>query len=410
MDGGITINKFSWIELPVVSLNVSNIVLFVGDAVRYDSIDQRLSEMGPTYKTVAASLHTPASFGTMLSGFEVPRHGVCGFNNVIPEDVETLVDLQGGNSYFSNKTGVLHEDLHRIFGTESKCALADAEPPFIWIVRDPGGHAPYGGYDGETYEYKQSEEAAQQYLHKVAGNTNRLRADYETGIDDSLSRFQEVRDTIRNRGLEKETLLIYTSDHGELLGEHGLVGHNHIACPELVYVPTTFVHPSLTSGEREGLIRHSDLAPTVVDAWNRSRGFQADGTSFEPGRNVEERHGYNHFESVFYSSRLNFHRSVYSCWSTDGGYAQTDTSWFNATMIYAGVLLQSAKGRQIIHDREFAESLKLFLPGWETHGSPSFSKNEAKEIIDDNLDERIESERIRIDEETEQRLKNLGYR
>ena len=393
-----------------MDLNVSNIVLFVGDAVRYDSLSGRLPDLGPTYKTVAASLHTPASFATMLSGVEVPDHGVCGFNNVIPENVETLMHLQNGSSYFSNKTGVLHEDLHRIFRTESKCALEDAEPPFIWIIRDPGGHAPYGGYDGETYEYKRGQEVAQRYLHNVAGDTKSLRADYETGIDDSLTRFLDVRDIIRSRGLEEETLLIYTSDHGELLGEHGLVGHNHIACPELVYVPTTFIHPTLASGKREGLLRHSDLAPTVLNAWNYSPDFRSVGEAIEIGRNVEERIGYNHFESVFYSSRFDFSRSVYSCWSSEGGYAQTDTSWFNAMMIYAGILLKSAKGRQIIHDRKFAESLKLFLPGWKTHGNPSFSKDRAKEIINENLDARIDSERIQIDEETKQRLNDLGYR
>jgi len=89
---------------------------------------------------------------------------------------------------------------------------------------------------------------------------------------------------------------------------------------------------------------------------------------------------------------------------------QTDTSWFNAGMIYAGILLKSAKGRQIIYDRKFAESLELFLPGWNTYGTPSFSKDRAKKIIDEHLDQRIDSDHIQIDEETQQRLSDLGYR
>jgi len=140
--------------------DVNNIVLFVGDAVRHDTAESTLSSMGPTYKTIAASLHTPASFGSLLTGLNVPSHGVFGFQNTLSDTVPSLVDLGNHNTYFSNKTGTMHDDLHRIFSMYNNCSIDDAEPPFIWIARDPGGHAPYDGYDWNTYDQK--EENAQE--------------------------------------------------------------------------------------------------------------------------------------------------------------------------------------------------------------------------------------------------------
>jgi len=57
------------------------------------------------------------------------------------------------------------------------------------------------------------------------------------------------------------TLVIFTSDHGELLGEYGgLTGHVRPPCPELVYVPTVFIHPLIKNKKtEESIMRHVDL-------------------------------------------------------------------------------------------------------------------------------------------------------
>jgi hypothetical protein len=121
-------------------------VIFVGDAVRHDFSADRLSDIGKTYKTVSSSLHTPASFGSILSGRDVPAHGIFGFENKLPDHIDSICDMDDINVAFSNKTGTMHEDLHRMFGLKTRSTLPDLEEPFIWIVRDPGGHAPYDGY------------------------------------------------------------------------------------------------------------------------------------------------------------------------------------------------------------------------------------------------------------------------
>jgi len=45
----------------IEELDISNVLLYVGDAVRYDSLNKRVDEMGITFKTISQSIHTPTS-------------------------------------------------------------------------------------------------------------------------------------------------------------------------------------------------------------------------------------------------------------------------------------------------------------------------------------------------------------
>ena len=387
--------------------NVDNIVLFVGDAVRYDASADALSAEGPTYKTSAASLHTPASFASMLTGLNVPSHGVVGFQNILPDAIDSLVDLPGWNTAFSNKTGTMHEDMHRIFRTPSSSSLEEIERPFVWVVRDPGSHAPYNGYDPETFD--QLHETGPEYLNRVAGDDDRICRDYGNAVDASLSRFKEAIECIRKRGLEEETLFVYMSDHGELLGEHGLLGHNHVACPELVYVPTTFVHPELEAGLEDELLRHIDLLPTLLDFL----GFDTDRSQLD-GRSVfegGERIGYNHFETVFYANEFlsGFSNIVRSCWDRDGGHVFVESSHVDALAIYAGLLTLSYKGKQMLRDKNPLQALRLLLPGHTRHGFPAFTRQEASAHIDRIGQRSSVSVQAELNDDTKERLSELGY-
>lgn len=66
-------------------------------------------------------------------------------------------------------------------------------------------------------------------------------------------------------GLE-ETYLILTSDHGELLGEHGAINHGGILYRELIHVPLIIVGPEIEGGEMvNGVVSHIDLPPTILE-------------------------------------------------------------------------------------------------------------------------------------------------
>ncbi|WP_435196358.1 sulfatase-like hydrolase/transferase [Natronomonas sp. EA1] len=386
--------------------SIENIVLFVGDAVRFDASVDQLSKLGETYKSIAGSLHTPASFGSLLTGLNVPAHGITGFQNVLPDVIPSLLDIESVTTAFSDKTGTMHEDMHRIFRSDARASLNDIEPPFVWIVRDPGGHAPFNGYDSETYD--QINETGGEYFRRVIGSQETIQQDYQRGVESSISRFEDAIETIQRRGLSDETLLIYTSDHGELLGEYGLLGHNHVACPELVYVPTAFVHPSLEPGRMERTLRNVDIAPTVLDCLGREVDIELDGDSlFEESNGI----GYNHFEMTFYNNAAlsGFSNEMRSCWDANGGHVFVENSLIDSLAIYMGLLLASHNGKSIRQSRTFATPLRKLLSGHEQYGTPEFSEQEARLLVEQANERTVEAVTASLDTETKERLADLGY-
>ncbi len=75
---------------------------------------------------------------------------------------------------------------------------------------------------------------------------------------------------LKARDLYEKSLIIFTSDHGEALGEHDWWGHNENLYDELLHIPLIIKpplgHPSAEGlrGESNSLVRHIDLVPTAL--------------------------------------------------------------------------------------------------------------------------------------------------
>ena len=64
----------------------------------------------------------------------------------------------------------------------------------------------------------------------------------------------------------KNTIIVYTSDHGELLGNHGLKGKAGNMYDNNFHVPLVIYHPEYSGGRVcSHVTSHLDLAPTFVD-------------------------------------------------------------------------------------------------------------------------------------------------
>jgi len=65
--------------------------------------------------------------------------------------------------------------------------------------------------------------------------------------------------------LTDRTALMYTADHGEMAGSHGLRGKGPFAYQEAVHLPFYVVHPDVRGGkETQALSGHIDVAPTLL--------------------------------------------------------------------------------------------------------------------------------------------------
>jgi arylsulfatase A-like enzyme len=66
-------------------------------------------------------------------------------------------------------------------------------------------------------------------------------------------------------GLEK-SIIVFTSDHGEEFGEHGMFEHGHSLHREVMWVPLIIAGAGLSKGNRiETYVSTTDIMPTVLD-------------------------------------------------------------------------------------------------------------------------------------------------
>lgn len=91
-------------------------------------------------------------------------------------------------------------------------------------------------------------------------------------------------DEIDRLGLSDDTLVIYTSDHGDFAGEHGCTEkYDTMFYDCLVHIPLWFKGKGILAGQKlEGLVENIDFAPTILDALDMQIPAQIHGRSLWP--------------------------------------------------------------------------------------------------------------------------------
>lgn len=89
-------------------------------------------------------------------------------------------------------------------------------------------------------------------------------------------------------GLSRNTVVVFTSDHGEMGGAHGLRGKGPFAYEEAIHVPLQVVHPDVRGGQScDALTSHIDLVPTLLAIAGVQPGAVADLAGRDlPGRSM----------------------------------------------------------------------------------------------------------------------------
>ena len=108
---------------------------------------------------------------------------------------------------------------------------------------------------------------ARGFVEYTAEELRRVRARYYamvTLIDDEVGRILGALDTA---GLTETTMVVFTSDHGEMLGDHQQMLKGPFLYDCAVRVPLIVRWPGVTSpGRRTELVQWVDLAPTFLEA------------------------------------------------------------------------------------------------------------------------------------------------
>lgn len=82
-------------------------------------------------------------------------------------------------------------------------------------------------------------------------------------LDDQIARLMEE---LGARGLLEDALVVFVSDHGEQLFDHGRLRHARDLYGEETLAMAAFWHPTITPGTWEGPTTHTDITPTILHA------------------------------------------------------------------------------------------------------------------------------------------------
>lgn len=82
-----------------------------------------------------------------------------------------------------------------------------------------------------------------------------------TNIDDRIGL---VMAKLRELDLERDTVVIFTADHGDLMGDHGIMLKGPLHYQGLVRVPFIWSDPAQGTGTRDDLSSSLDLGPTIL--------------------------------------------------------------------------------------------------------------------------------------------------
>jgi hypothetical protein len=389
-------------------LDVNNVYIYASDAVRFDFLRDNIDEMGVTVKTVAASTNSPPSFTSLLTGLHPPSHGVSSFSHHLDDSIPMMIDLYELNTDFLNSIFFFAEREHdgidpiyRMLGIENyPTQLKFNRTPFLFFERGPGGHAPYGDFSGGATEY-----------FKVNDDltNDKLTKDYERSLELDSELFESRIEQLRSRGLLEDTLIIYTSDHGELLGEAGMVGHNSPMRPETIYVPTVFAHPDLSDiSISSPVMHHVDLFPTILGVLKNDFATSFDGYSLIDDWPEEPRCSIYNNKFVTRELPVTDGQLRYEgVWDADGGYVFPSSSILNRILVLAGKLYKSPKRDYL---RSNATKLfKSYCKGTEVYGQPAFSKCVARNRLDSLGPVTGNGNRNELTEHNREQLEDLGY-
>lgn len=299
-----------------------NLVVVLCDTLRADALRAydptsrvrtpalaRLADGAATFLGARAQENwTKPSVATLLTGLFPWQHGAQDGDSVVPASAQLLSERLRdagfhtgafiANGYVSGKFGFergwrtwrnyIREGRRtpaRFVARDVLAWLDDrpADDRFFLYVHTIDPHVPYivpdallASYDADPYSGPVDFQRDRRILEAIkvgrltldARDRRRLRALYDAEISYHDTHFATVLEALERRGLADDTIVVFTSDHGEEFFDHGSVGHGHSVWEELLAVPLLVRIPGLTDGGARlgGSVGLVDVAPTVLDA------------------------------------------------------------------------------------------------------------------------------------------------
>lgn len=305
-------SRKAWI--PPAPQEKPNVLLIGADTLRADALGayganpsvtpglDRLAAQSDVWTEAISSYNvTNPSFVSLMTGLYGKNHGVYDLSTPLPEDETTLAELFQGAGYetlavisarhLGPHGSGLGQGFDEVALAEHHNAAEHAvnltmgwiserrKPFFAWLhLFDPHTPhtppAPYGlGFrPDQAYGLSPPEKweiyrnpGWVPYVHASLGGQKDLYAGEVAYMDHQVDR---LLDFLESRGLLENTIVVFISDHGENLEDHGILYGHHGLWDTTVHVPLMIRWPGAKpEGRRiDGFVQNVDVFPTLAAA------------------------------------------------------------------------------------------------------------------------------------------------
>ena len=328
-----------------------NLVLIAIDSLRGDHTSlngyqrlttphiDRFAADGSTFTgLLSPSIPTTPAYASMLTGMDCFTTDVVALRHEGPlhGGVTTLPELLADNGYNTTCVGFTGNPSSRGFQSyldyrawgsweEGRLPKADRlnevaipelkrlaaqKQPFFLFLRHMDPHAPYLPpqpferifYDGDefdpenrsldpVYAFKPFADFFKSWFPPGCTDKDYIIAQYDGAIAYMDAAIANIFESINALGLEEDTLVVVTSDHGETLYDHECWFDHHSVHECVLDVPLTMRFPGrIPEGQRfDDICQTKDLMPTMLELLDISPNASLDGRSLAPLFRGEER-------------------------------------------------------------------------------------------------------------------------
>ncbi len=135
--------------------------------------------------------------------------------------------------------------------------------------------------DGNPAPHKSITNRQKEWAHLTDVEIRQMIAGYHGMVVLSDNHVGMILDTLDRFDLWKDTMIILTADHGEMLGEHNIF-LKQVLRENAVHVPFMVYHPDIAPGSCDAFVEHIDIFPTICDYFNADKPAGLDGRSLLP--------------------------------------------------------------------------------------------------------------------------------
>lgn len=164
-----------------------------------------------------------------------------------------------------------------------RVAPPDIDPPNGRIALMSPKNDPAKGFQQQNRFVFRRSGGGQRELVMTDDNRRLVGAMYDAGVAYADAEIGRLLDELGSRGLDEQTIVVLTSDHGESLGDHGQAGHIFLTDDNLL-VPLVIAVPDRLGAGRviDRQVRLVDVLPTVLDLLGLDADGDLDGVSLTP--------------------------------------------------------------------------------------------------------------------------------